>query len=111
MGDPAPRFRCLELLPVRWRTTEFQESCECAVLHEIWANGGLFQLDRALTPGAPVRIVLPHGEVTGVVLSCIPEARGFILEVNVSAAQEWLGGRYAPSDLMPLSGGCDERLP
>lgn len=110
MGSPATQFRCLELIPVHW-VTDDKPYCECAVLHEIGAGCGLFQVDRAAAPGTQLRLTLPHGEIAAVVQDCTPEEGGYILRVSVACAEEWLDGRYRPSVLIPLHEDPGMELP
>src|SRR5437764_859644 len=98
------QFRCLELMPVRWQLGGDAEHRECAVLHEIGADSGLFQVDAPAAPGTAISIRLPDGQVEGVVASCVPEEGGYILEVRIDARQQWLEGSYRPSVLIPIDG-------
>ena len=102
--EPHGRFRCLEVIHLRW-----ERHCECAVLHEIWADGGLFQTDLAAEPGSSVFLRLPQGEIAGVVRSCTAEEAGYVIEVGIASAEDWLEGSYRPAELLPIGG--DGHLP
>jgi hypothetical protein len=97
----ATQFRCLELIPLRWATDQ-GEYTEYAVLHEISAATGLFQVDEPAPVGTRIVLMLPHAEVPATVQSCTAENSGFMLDVAVEQAQDWLGGRFRPTALIPL---------
>ena len=109
--EPSDRFRCLELIHLRWQPVPSQSHCECAVLHEIWPAGGLFQTDLPAEAGSDVFLRLPQGEIAGVVRSCTPEETGYILEVAIASSEDWLAGSYRPAELMPISGEGHQSLP
>ena len=102
MAAVHPRFRCLELVPLHWRTASEEDYCDYAILHEIWAGGGLFQVDEAPAAGTPVRITLPHAELDGITGAYRIESGTYLIEVAVNAATDWLGGRFRPSVLLPI---------
>lgn len=99
------------MIHMRWEPAPNQKHCECAVLHEIWPAGGLFQTDLAADTGSTVFLTLPHGELAGTVRSCTAEEGGYILEVGIESAEDWLGGRYHPDVLLPFPDGGDITLP
>jgi|SRR5579884_3469095 len=102
MGAYHAHFRCLELVPLTWRNSAGEDYCDYAVLHEIWAEGGLFQVDEVPAADTPVKITLPDAEIAGVVRSWKIESGTYLIEVDVDAPREWLGGQFRPSVLLPI---------
>ena len=89
------RLLCLDMFPVRWRSGKV-ESSDSAILLEISRLGGLLQTNVAIPPGKKLTLDLPNGPLSAKVSSCKSDDFGYLVEILVDAAADWLSGSYQP---------------
>jgi hypothetical protein len=94
-------FNCLDTLRIRAAGNR-QPQCECGILLEIWASGGLLQSDRAFEKSEKILIHLDGTEVEAEVQSCEEDIFGYYIRFSVD--DPWFPESYQP--ILLKSGKC-----
>jgi hypothetical protein len=93
------RHHCLDLLRVTWSDASTTHS-ECAILLEVWENGGLLQASSAIPRGSVVDLAAPNGAFCALVKSCETDEYGNLLEISVDPSASWFPEGYKPPYLL-----------
>ncbi len=93
--NPTQRLLCLDMFPVHWRSGR-RESSDSVILLEITELGGLLQTNVAIPTGKRLTLELPNGLLSAKVSSCKEDDFGYLVEILVDSAADWLSGSYQP---------------
>ncbi len=93
------RYFCLDLLRVTWKDAS-TTLCDCAILLEVWENGGLLQTSAVIPQGSEVDVASPQGSFRAIVNSCQTDDYGNLLEIAIDPSASWFPSGYNPPYLL-----------
>jgi hypothetical protein len=91
--------KCLDLFQVASYPGTGKPFCDCAILLEVWSEGGLLQTNVAMSEGTVISIPFIGNGIEAKVVSCQRDDFGFIVEISVCDPQ-WFPGGYTPPHVL-----------
>src|SRR5258706_2539305 len=103
MGAEARQF-CLDLMQVSWDGPQRSGDCDCAILLEIEAAGGLLQTSVAIPCGSEMTLDTGRGSVQGRVTGCEQDDYGYVINFVIVAGETHWYPEYVPPYMLSNGG-------
>lgn len=100
------RYLCLDLLNATFECAP-PVNDDSAILVEVWPQGGLLHVDRAVPVGCEMTLEGSAVRVRAKAVSCSKDDRGYVVEIAVEADQPWFPANYFPPYLLPAPASAE----
>jgi len=101
-NTPSRHVPCMDMVHVDWEPEAGQSLSESAIMLEIWERGALLQTSLPIPKGSSITIGATRDTIAAEVSACERDnSFGYLIEVNVGAAEKWFPYGYTPAWCRP----------